>query len=262
MGCAQSKTTFKKNIPKNAFLSLNDFCRILEPLVTTTVGVSLSRYGEPMLNKDLISMIEFAHSKNIGVDFPTNFSLKFSDEYLERLVKSGLDKIIISLDGANRETYEQYRVGGNFDIVKSNVQRLSAIKEKLHKKIPTIEWKFIVFEHNKHEIEYAKRNFKRWGFNSLSFVSDIKSKAHRKAKTKQFKKGKSCFWVYNTIIIDWDGNIRPCCSAGGWDIGNALQTNIKLIWNNEKYQALREGFSFKSYEKKMHPICKRVCFKI
>jgi MoaA/NifB/PqqE/SkfB family radical SAM enzyme len=77
------------------------------------LGVSLSLRGEPLLGKDLPAIIEHAHSRNIAVSFPTNLSVKLGGEKLERLVRSGVDAIYVSVDGACEETYRRYRVGGD-----------------------------------------------------------------------------------------------------------------------------------------------------
>ena len=258
-GCSHNihKSMLQNN---KGFMSLDSFCKIVEPFTKTLIGISLSGTGEPMLNKDLISMIEYANSKNIGVNYPTNFSLQFSDNYLEKLVKSGLDKIMISMDGISGETYNLYRVGGDVELVKYNVKRLSEIKCNLKMKNPHIEWKFIVFEHNKHEVDKALKVYKEWGFDSISLENDNYSEEARGQVRKHYKNKKVCFWPYSTMHFCWDGTVAPCCDRlRKWDIGIGISTNVKDIWNNTKYKRIRKGFTSNNGRKKMLSYCK-ACF--
>ena len=65
----------------------------------------------------------------------------------------GLDVLIFSMDGTNQETYEKYRVGGNFKLVFETLQRISQAKERLNSKTPLVELQFIVFKHNQGEMD-------------------------------------------------------------------------------------------------------------
>jgi MoaA/NifB/PqqE/SkfB family radical SAM enzyme len=257
VGCPQVSDKFRASLPKKGFLAVDEFKKIVRPLAKTTIAISLSQFGEPLLNKDILSMVEFAHSLRIGVHFPTNFSLKFSDAYLEQLVKSGLDKLTVALDGASKETYDQYRVGGNFDLVTRNVRRLSDMKRRLKSRTPLVEWKFVVFDHNEHETEVVRTRFREWGFDSHSLVYDRHGESSRRVRLSRYAARKPCFWLYNTMHVDCDGTVRPCCGAPDWRIGNALETDSAAVWNSCRYQELRAGFGFRKYGQNMDPLCRK-----
>jgi len=255
-GCPQSRDSFRASLPKKSLLTFEEFKKILDPLVETTFGISLSLYGEPLINKNIIPMIEYATSHNIGVWFPTNFSLDFNDEFFEKLSRSGLEKLVVSLDGTTKEAYIKYRVGGDFDLARNNVKRLADIKKRLGLDTPQIEWKFIIFDHNRNQVETVKREYRQWGFDSYFLVLDRRGDKLVHNHASSFKKRKSCFWLYNTIHVEVDGTIRPCCSnKPSWNIGNALTTDIRILWNNARYQDLRGGFSYINYGKAMDPVC-------
>jgi organic radical activating enzyme len=259
-GCPQSRKEFRKNLPTKSFLTLDGFKKIVKPIAETTFGISLSMYGEPLLNKDIASMIEYAHSLNIGVWFPTNFSLKFTDEQLERLVRSSLDKMVVSLDGASEETYKEYRVNGKFELVKENVQRLAQIKKRYGSSTPHLEWKFIMFDHNLHEVDIVKREYHKWGFDSYFIVPDRRWDEVKAVQESSYAKKKGCFWLFNTINVEVDGSLRACCAnMPAWHIGNAMESDIRRLWNNPRYRQLRRGFSRSNYGQDMDPVCVR-CF--
>jgi MoaA/NifB/PqqE/SkfB family radical SAM enzyme len=261
-GCAQRNPDFRKQFNNHMQLSIDDLTKIIDPISDTLLGVSLSLYGEPMLNRNLISLIEYIHSKNVAVSFPTNFSIKFNKEQAERMVLSGLDCIYVSLDGASQETYSKYRVGGNFELVLRNVELLSNAKKEFRSKHPIIVWKFVNFEHNKHEIEVVKGSYKTLGFDSYELVTDffgsVNLEAEKEYKKNIIKNKKVCYWPWNTMIIRWDGSTSPCCPFGTdeFNLGNSIKINTKEVWSSPEYDSLRRGFIRKDYGQKMHPFCK------
>lgn len=267
LGCSHRLIDYNKQLNNSMHLTLQHLKKIIDPISDTLLGVSLSLSGEPMLNKDIISFIEYIHNKNIAVSFPTNFSIKLNGEQIERLANSGLDSIMVSLDGASEEAYSIYRVGGRFNLILKNVRLLSEAKEKYGLKRPKIIWKFVIFDHNRHEIEIVKKQYKSLGFDSYELGFDFRSGLIKRT-SKSYKKNmvnnkKPCYWLWHTMIIKWDGSVLPCCkvSHDKFNIGNAVRDDIVKIWRNNRYKALRNGFSKKNYGKSMHPICKR-CMRI
>ena len=257
-GCKQSIAGYKKQFRNSMQLSLDDFKRIVDPLSRGLLGISLSNHGEPLLHDNISSLIAYAHKKNIAVSFPTNLSLKLDASSIEALVKSGLDSISVSLDGASEETYSQYRVGGNFSLVLDNVRLISAARQRLGLKRPRIIWKFVVFDHNKHELDTVMERHKDFGFDAYEFVSDNQSTAamgeDQTYKASLRASNKACFWLWHAMVIRWDGEVFPCCADQYFNLGNAISDNVRDIWRSDAYKALRQGFSSRG---KMNPICRK-----
>ena len=102
---------------------------------------------------------------DVTVKVTTNFSISFSNEIFESLIRDKLDNITIAMDGISQETYEKHRVGGEFELVMANMKRLANLKKKLGASKPNITWQFIVFSFNEHEIYKAKNLAKQLGVN-------------------------------------------------------------------------------------------------
>jgi radical SAM protein with 4Fe4S-binding SPASM domain len=76
------------------------------------------------------------------------------------------------------------------------------------------------------------------------------------------KRKRPCYWLWNTMIIRWNGEVVPCCyHEDAFDIGNVFEENIVSIWRNEKYRRIREGFGRRNYGQGMHPTCRK-CYNI
>jgi MoaA/NifB/PqqE/SkfB family radical SAM enzyme len=260
-GCAHGDRDKKRALFHNRQqLRLEDFKKILEPLKHTTLGISLSLRGEPLLGKELLSIVEYAHACGIAVSFPSNLSVKLSDEKLTRLVTSGLDALYVSLDGASAGTYSQYRIGGDFQRVVDNVRAIADVKLRLRQARPRLVWKFVVFEHNRHEIPLVEKRYRDMGFDSYELVQDYTS-AEAKLTAKQHNSRlvtgrKPCYWAWHTSVIRADGAVAPCCLGQHKDfgLGVASTQNFAEIWRGAAYSALRRGFATMAASD-LHPAC-------
>jgi MoaA/NifB/PqqE/SkfB family radical SAM enzyme len=241
-------------------LRLEQFKRIIEPIQRATLGISLSLRGEPLLGKDLIGIIEYAHSRNIAVSFPSNLSVKLSDEKITRLVKSGVDAIYVSLDGTSQGSYDKYRINGNFQRVLQNVRAIAQAKSRLGLSRPHLVWKFVIFEHNKHEMPLVESEYRRLGFDSFEFVQDYTSEQADSDRGRfvsdLVRKRKGCYWAWHTSIIRADGVVTPCCLGQRHDfgLGNVLRQGFREIWRGRPYTQLRRGFRTMTVED-LHPVC-------
>jgi MoaA/NifB/PqqE/SkfB family radical SAM enzyme len=125
--------------------------------------------GEPLLHKRFGELVGAVRHQEVFSIISTNLSLELSDGYLRQLVTSGLGIISVSLDGATKETYSQYRRGGDFDLVVRNMRRLVELKKELGLFYPLIEWRFLRFQHNEHEEEAARALAADIGVDLLEF---------------------------------------------------------------------------------------------
>ena len=69
--------------------------------------------GEPYINPKFLEMVSYASKKKIFTSTSTNAHY-LDSETARKTVESGLDKLIISIDGTSQDTYEAYRIGGKY----------------------------------------------------------------------------------------------------------------------------------------------------
>src|SRR3954463_4097371 len=112
--------------------------------------------GEPYLNTQFLEMVKYASEKKIYTATSTNAHY-LTDVNARKTVESGLDRLIISIDGTTQETYEQYRVGGKLDKVLEGAANIVKWKKELKSKTPFIIFQFLVVRHNEHQIEDVKK---------------------------------------------------------------------------------------------------------
>lgn len=231
-------------------MTLDEFKKIIDVLGPYTVRINLYGSGEPVLFKETYDMVSYAAERNIAVAISANLS-NFKKEDVDRLLTCGLEHLIISCHGATEKSYLKYNVGGNFERVMENMRHITRRKRELGLKHPFIDWQFLLFSHNQHEVPLAKKIGKEMGIDLIRFVlpnippehkeewrpdmmggprPEAKSEkpatpepkpepepptqnpADRKGPLKKIKaKIHRCSWVYRSIFINWDGGILPCC---------------------------------------------------
>ena len=112
--------------------------------------------GEPFLNRNFFDLVSYASENGIYTVTSTNAHF-LDDENAKKTILSGLDKIIISLDGTDQEAYESYRIGGSYKKVVNGIQKLVYWKHKLNKQKPLIVLQFLIMKTNQHQFRDIKK---------------------------------------------------------------------------------------------------------
>jgi radical SAM protein with 4Fe4S-binding SPASM domain len=232
---------------------------LLSQVDRRSLGVNLSYRGEAMTHPRLLDLIRVVKKHRMAAFFPTNLSVHRDDSFFEELVDSGLDSLSVALDGASKETYRRYRKGGNFDLVLKNVATIAAIKERKGSRSPHLRWKFICFEHNRHELKKVQTDYRSLGFDSYEINHDRSSPTHiegRRRRNLALLSGRQrCFYPWTTLVVHWDGDAHPCFNEEvRFKLGNVHESGFLGIWNGAAYRALRQGHAG-PMGKGTHPAC-------
>jgi MoaA/NifB/PqqE/SkfB family radical SAM enzyme len=264
---------------RQGMLSLEQYKGLFDKIKDYAIMVSLYNHGEPLLNPELFSMIEHTHRHRVGTRISSNFNWPQPIE-INDFVRSGLDYVTVSLDGVTQESYEQYRVRGDVAEVFDNMKRLLAAKKALKSKTPYVEWQFIVFKHNEHEVDEAKRLAADLGVDRLRFTSpgvppenmhDLElqekwmprnplywSRNPKHVEQRGYVFDQACFYLYRTMYIYPGGGVTPCCFAHAerQDFGNLYKNEPAEIWNNQAYRSARMLFSRSApTEERIETVC-------
>ena len=216
--------------------------------------------GEPYLNPDFLKMVKYAHQKGIYTATSTNAHY-LTEEKAKATIESGLDRLIISIDGTTQDVYQQYRVGGKLDKVIDGAKNIIKWKKKLNSKTPFVFFQFLVVKPNEHQIEEIKKLGKEIGVDQVRFktaqVYDYENDPNQLIpstnKYSRYKKntdGKMevknglsnhCWRLSSSNVITWDGLVVPCCfdKDATHQLGNLQNQSFKQIWQNDNYKQFR-----------------------
>lgn len=217
--------------------------------------------GEPYLNKNFLEMVAYAHSKKIYTATSTNAHY-LTDEMARKTVESGLDRLIISIDGTTQEVYQQYRRGGNLEKVIAGAKNIMNWKRELKSKKPYVFFQFLVVKPNEHQIEDIKKLAKEVGVDDVRFktaqVYDYENDPNHlipeNKKYSRYLKGKygetkpknklenHCWKLWHANVITWDGLVVPCCfdKDATHKLGNLNDNSMQEIWQNKNYKEFRK----------------------
>lgn len=217
--------------------------------------------GEPYLNPDFLDMVRYAHDKGIYTATSTNAHY-LTDEKARKTVESGLDRLIISIDGTTQDVYEQYRVGGKLEKVLEGARNIVKWKKALNSKTPFVFFQFLVVKPNEHQIEAVKQLGKEIGVDQVRLktaqVYDYENDPNqlipsidKYSRYKKDRKGQirvksglqnHCWKLWHANVITWDGIVVPCCfdKDAMHHLGNLKMQSFKDVWHNANYQQFRK----------------------
>lgn len=251
--CFQSDHTFSGDKSLQGQMTFELFKTIIdEGTKYNLASIVLASRGEPLLNKDIYRMISYAKENGVlDVKLNTNATM-LTAKNSRKLLESGLDTLVFSLDSAIPEEYESIRVGAKFDKVVNNIRKFNEIREKEFPGISLRTRASMVVVEEKLDIEYARE-----------FWSDLVDEfAYRKVINRlniydgtDTSLERSCSLLWERLYIWFDGTTSLCdedyksiLSPGKID----ENTSINQIWTGEKYKKLRH-MHLNGEKCKLHP---------
>ncbi len=257
--CPECPSGMRQFSRKTGNLKTDLFEKIINQLSKRTLWLTLYFQGEPYINPDFFELIKIAHSKKIHTSTSTNAHFLNPDNAI-KTVESGLDRIIISIDGTTQEVYEQYRKAGSLEKVIEGTKNLIEARKKLHSATPNIIFQFLVVKPNEHQIEEIEQLGKTIGVDEVVFKSaqvyDYKNgnplipENQKHSRYIQGKDGKyrlknkltnHCWRMWSSCVITWDGLVVPCCfdKDAVHQMGDLKTIPFQEVWTNELYQDFR-----------------------
>jgi len=256
--CPSGLKSFTRPVGK---ISLEDNEFLLDSVGKQLMYVNYYFQGEPFLNPDFLSLVKAAKERNIYVATSTN--AHFIDAKIaEDIVLSGLDRLIISIDGTTQETYESYRVTGKLEKVISATKELVRVKKQLQSKTPHLIFQFLVVKPNEHEIpsvfELAKelevdevrlKTAQLYDYLHGNPLMPTNEKYSRYTLQKdgsyklKYAIQNHCWRMWSSCVFTWDGQVVPCCfdKDAKYPLGSAKKIPFDTLWRADKYQAFRKS---------------------
>ena len=241
-------------------MKMEDFKQLIDECGDKAFMMMMWNQGEPYINQCFNQMVRHAHDRGIFTFTSTNGHFIRSDEQAQAIVESGLDEIIVSLDGIDQETYEKYRVGGKIDHVFSGVRRLVEAKSLLGAQTPLINLQFIVMKHNESDLAKAEEVARELrvdkflvktaqvysGEEAEEFLPEQEHyRRYEQQEDDLVVKGqpeRGCKVLWYGSMVNWDGSVAPCCFDKDVDykMGQAFNgDSFEQIWRGRAYMDFR-----------------------
>lgn len=215
--------------------------------------------GEPYLHPKFLDLVKKAHHKKIYTATSTNAHY-LSPEMAKKTVESGLDRIVVSIDGTTQETYQQYRVGGNLEKVLEGTKNLIAAKKALNSHTPHVIFQYLVVKPNEHQIADVKVLAQELGVDEVVYktaqVYDYENGNELIPTIDKYARYKNngdgsfsiknkllnhCWKMWHSCVVTWDGTVVACCfdKDAEHPLGSLKNGSFKDIWHSNIYQQFR-----------------------
>jgi len=217
--------------------------------------------GEPYLHPRFLELVQYAAGKGIYTATSTNAHF-LNDDNARKTVESGLDRIIISIDGTTQDTYAAYRVGGNLNKVLAGTRNLVKWKKALKSTTPYIIFQFLVVRPNEHQLEEVKALARELEVDDVWFKTaqiydyaqgspliptiDYYSRYKNNGDGSYAIKNKllnHCWKMWHSCVITWDGLVVPCCfdKDGEYRLGDLKNQPFQQLWRGTAYKNFRKS---------------------
>jgi radical SAM protein with 4Fe4S-binding SPASM domain len=238
--------------------------------------VDLTGIGEALMNRGFFDTLRFLKSRGLYVTLNDNFTL-MTEDAARRIVELGIDQIFLSLDGASKATYEEIRVGANFDKVVANARRLVQIKRQMGNKRPEVKINTVVCSSNYHELPAIIELAHDIGVGMVQFVNVMIFENTAKLETTRVRQGvqnkfrealekarhlgvlvkielfdklavQQCEFPWKRNFVTYDGFVHPCCfttqtgdraAQNRRSFGNLITSTFQEIWDHKTYSTFR-----------------------
>ena len=216
--------------------------------------------GEPYINPDFLDMVQYASQRGIYTITSTNGHF-LNEENARKTIESGLDRLIISVDGSTQEVYEQYRKSGKLEVVLQGARNVVKWKKELKSKTPHLIFQFLVVRPNEHQIPEIYKLAEEIGIDEVKLKTaqiydyvqgnplipnqDQYSRYRRQSDGSYRIKNQllnHCWKLWHACVITWDGVVVPCCfdKDAKYRMGNLQEQSLREVWQQQPYREFRQ----------------------
>ncbi len=259
--CPECPSGLREFSRPTGMLQSDFFTKVIDQIAPYSTYLTFYFQGEPFLNPKFLEMATYAASKGIYTSTSTNAHF-LKDEVAKKTVESGLERIIISIDGTTQEVYQQYRIGGNLEKVIAGTRNLIKWKKALNSSKPYVIFQYLVVKPNEHQLQEVQALAKELEVDEVKFKTaqvydyengnELIPDNSRYSRYKKTSDGKyrikneltnHCWKLWSSCVITWDGKIVPCCfdKDAKYQLGNLATDAFSEVWQSGAYQDFRKS---------------------
>jgi radical SAM protein with 4Fe4S-binding SPASM domain len=261
LGCPECPSGLKQFTRPTGRLDLALHEKMIAQLKRSVFYINYYFQGEPFLHPNFLELIKEAKRNKIYTSTSTNAHF-INEKMAGDIVESGLDRLIISIDGLTQETYENYRIHGKLDKVIAGTKEMIQAKLRLNSSTPHLIFQFLAVKPNEHEIPQVFELGKEMGIDEVRIKSaqlyefengnplmpeNEKYSRYRKQADgtykMKYKLGNHCWRMWSSSVLTWDGKVVPCCfdKDAKHVLGTVADNDFKTIWHHPQYNAFRNA---------------------
>lgn len=235
------------------------FRKVIDELAPTLSYLTFYFQGEPYLHSGFTDLVRYAADKNIYTATSTNAHY-LDESNARKTIASGLDRLIISIDGTTQKAYAAYRIGGKLEKVIEGTRTLLRLRKELKSTTPHVVFQFLVVKPNEHQVPDVYRLARELGVDRVALKtaqiydyrhgSELIPADDRYSRYRKNSDGtysiknellNHCWRMWSSSVITWDGRVVPCCfdKDAHHVLGDVSSQSFRDIWESEAYTMFR-----------------------
>lgn len=259
LSCPECPSGLKSFSRPTGKLALDTNKKLLNQLGKQLFYINYYFQGEPFLHPQFLDLIREAKKYSIYTATSTNAHF-ISKEKANEIVASGLDRLIISIDGTTQKTYQTYRIDGVLEKVIEGSKNMVAAKLKANSSTPHLIFQFLVVKPNEHQVDEVFDLAKRIGVDEVrlktaqiyDYINGNELIPENEKYARYVKKsdgtyrlkaetGNHCWRMWSSCVLTWDAKVVPCCfdKDASIQLGSVLVEDFNQIWKSKKYSNFR-----------------------
>jgi len=243
---------------EQGFMRVELFKKVVDEIAGRAETVALDLMGESTLHPDIGELIRYCKLRHLRVALNSNM-VAVTQEKMSELIDSGLDILVMSLDGSTKETYESMRRGADFERTKKNIETFLKMDPKGAYRIVQM----VYTTNNRSEAGDFLRMWKNSGADCVRlrpYQNVGKGDKGLNALPVFKRKRGVCIRPWKKISVYWNGSVTMCCydHDGHLAVGDANKESILEIWNNKRMRGYREAFV--KGDLTGAPLCQECCY--
>jgi radical SAM protein with 4Fe4S-binding SPASM domain len=199
--------------------------------------------GEPFLDPKIFERIHFCQQHGISTLISTNGTL-LDEAMADKLLRTPIEHITLSFDGASPETFEYYRKGARFERVRDNFVRFARMKHERRSKLQVVV-QMVRMERNAHEVDAFMRFWSAVpGVDQLRIKEDETNLMRPDAGHAAGEWSHPCHYLWRgPLYIKHNGDVYPCCQSymlDGAPVGRIGERPLGEIFDGDEMRRMRE----------------------
>ncbi len=259
LACPECPSGLKQFSRPTGKLDLELHRQMLAQVKKSVFYINYYFQGEPFLHPQFLDLIREAKLAKMYTATSTNAHFIDKAKAIE-IIDSGLDRLIISVDGITQATYEQYRVNGSLSKVLEASAFLVQAKKERRSATPFLIFQFLAVKPNEAEIPAVFTLAKEIGIDEVRIKTaqlyDFKNGNSLMPEQEEYaryakqsdgtyklkgRQGNHCWRMWSGSVLTWDGKVVPCCfdKDASHVLGNMKEQSFDQIWKSKAYKQFR-----------------------
>jgi len=261
LGCPECPSGLKMFDRPTGNAQIENVKNWLDQLKKRTLYVNFYFQGEPFIHPGFLQMVRLAAERGLYTSTSTNAHF-LHDDLARKTVESGLDRLIVSIDGLTQEVYETYRINGQLAKVLEGTKRIVHWKKELNSATPLVVFQFLVVAPNEHQMSGVLQLANDLGVDEVRFkTAQVYNYEHGHAlipkneKYSRYRRNDDgtysvknamdnhCWRMWSGCVMTWDGRVVPCCfdKDATHALGSLNESRFFDIWKGAPYRAFRQS---------------------